>query len=103
MKTVTLPKNVINLLDVISGKNYEEKIKHLTMEFVQNKLKECKEEIFKFEIKYGMEFKDFENKWNNNEIKNRHSHEIEKDYIEWEAIEMEKTQWLYKLIEMRCE
>jgi hypothetical protein len=55
MKTVSLPKNITELLDmaIIRGKTYEEKIEMLALDSFVSKLKECNEEILEFETKYG--------------------------------------------------
>jgi len=103
MKTVSLPKNITELLDmeIIRGKTYEEKIEMLALDSFVSKLKECNEEIFEFETKYGMSFDEFEKAWDEDEIRDKHSHEVETDYIEWEAIEQEKSRWLSVLRKMR--
>jgi hypothetical protein len=103
MKTVSLPKNITELLDmeIIRGKTYEEKIEMLALDSFVSKLKECNEEILEFETKYGMSFGEFEKAWDEDEIWDKHSHEVETDYIEWEAIEQEKSRWLSVLRKMR--
>jgi hypothetical protein len=65
------------------------------------KCKECNEEILEFETKYGMSFGEFEKAWDADGIRAKHSHEVEIDYIEWEAIEQEKSRWLSVLRKMR--
>jgi hypothetical protein len=103
MKTVSLPKNITELLDmeIIRGKTYEEKIEMLALDSFVSKLKECNEEILEFETKYGLSFGEFEKAWDEDEIRDKHSHEVETDYIEWEAIEQEKSRWLSVLRKMR--
>jgi len=39
-----------------------------------------------FEAKYGIQFEEFAAKWNADKIPNRYSHEIERDYMEWESL-----------------
>ncbi len=65
------------------------------MEIVKSKIKECNELIAHFESKYGMKFEEFKIKWKTGKIKDRYSHEVESDYIEWEALEMEKRKIIY--------
>jgi hypothetical protein len=103
MKMVSLPKNITELLDmeIIRGKTYEEKIEMLALDSFVSKLKECNEEILEFETKYGMSFGEFEKAWDEDGIRDKHSHEVETDYIEWEAIEQEKSRWLSVLRKMR--
>ncbi|MCF6156338.1 MAG: hypothetical protein E3K36_14105 [Candidatus Brocadia sp.] len=47
-------------------------------------------EILKFEEKYGVSFSEFEKTWDEGRIKDRHGHETESDFIDWEMLEMEK-------------
>ena len=41
-----------------------------------------------------MKFEEFRRAWEAEKIKDKYSHEVEADYIEWEALEMEKERWL---------
>ncbi len=103
MKTISLPRNITELLDmeIIRGKTYEEKIEMLALGSFVSKLKECNEEILEFETKYGMSFGEFEKAWDEDRIRDKHSHKVESDYIEWEAIELEKSRWLSVLRKIR--
>ena len=103
MKTISLPRNITELLDmeIIRGKTYEEKIEMLALDSFVSKLKECNEEILEFETKYGMSFGEFEKAWDEDGIRDKHSHKVESDYIEWEAIEQEKSRWLSVLRKIR--
>jgi len=103
MKTISLPRNITELLDieVIRGKTYVEKIEMLALDSFVSKLKECNEEILEFETEYGMSFGEFEKAWDEDRIRDKHSHKVESDYIEWEAIEQEKSRWLSVLRKIR--
>ena len=105
MKTISLPRNITELLDmeIIRGKTYEEKIEMLALGSFVSKLKECNEEILEFETRYGMSFREFGKAWDEGKIRDKHSHEVESDYIEWEAIEMEKNRWLSVLRKTRSD
>lgn len=58
----------------------------------------CEDEIARFETKYGEYFADFARAWERDEIPNGRSHEVERDYMEWEGLIVER-QTLYTLIE----
>ncbi|WP_456474235.1 hypothetical protein [Candidatus Pyrohabitans sp.] len=94
MVTLTLDEKAKNILDVFAGRDYREKLSNLANEAIMAKIKECNELIANFEAKYKMKFEEFRHAWESEEIKERHSHEVEADYIEWEALEMEKEKWL---------
>jgi len=94
MSIIELPEDVLEILDIVQGRTYEEKIRILAVEKIQSNLEECNRGILKYESKYGMTFEEFRNLWDKSEIKNKYSIEVETDYIEWEALEMEKKHWL---------
>jgi len=84
---VELPEDVLEILDMVQGETYEEKIRILAVEKVQSDLEECNRGILKYESKYGMTFEEFKDLWDKSEIKDKYSTEVEADYIEWEALE----------------
>jgi len=94
MSIVKLPEDIKELLDIIQGESYEEKIKVLAIEKIRSNLEECNKNILRYETKYGMTFEEFKKLWDEDKIENKFSHEVETDYIEWEALEMEKKHWL---------
>ena len=49
------------------------------------KLKETQEQRERFEERYQMDFEAFKQAWNEDQIPNKHSYEVERDYWEWEA------------------
>ena len=58
------------------------------------RLKECEESLFQFESRYGMDFESFTKAWDEDEISEKHSHEVERDYMEWEGFHGEKRKLL---------
>ncbi|MGB9683212.1 MAG: hypothetical protein ACPL1I_09560 [bacterium] len=102
MNIIGLSEDVLEILDIIQGGTYEEKIKILAIEKVKLNLEECNREILKYESKYGMTFNEFRDLWDKGEIENKYSHEVETDYIEWEALEMEKKHWLSILKKLKA-
>jgi hypothetical protein len=63
-------------------------------EVLVNRLKEYNNRISSFEAKYGMPFVEFALAWDNDRIPDKHSHEVEGDYMDWEALEMSKKKLL---------
>jgi len=61
------------------------------------KLRECEEKIVEFEAKYGMTFEEFKESWNTKKITDKYSHRVERGYMEWEGLQMEKKRWLSTL------
>ncbi|MEK6657174.1 MAG: hypothetical protein AABY58_07000 [Nitrospirota bacterium] len=53
------------------------------------------------EEKYGVSFKEFEKMRDEGKIKDKYSHEIEGDFIDWEMLEMEKRELLSALSKLK--
>ena len=53
---------------------------------VRLKLQEGEHQVTKFENRYGMSFEQFQQAWENDQIADKHSYALEKDYWEWEAL-----------------
>ena len=56
-----------------------------TKDLVRLKLKEAEEQRKQFVERYQMDFETFKQAWNEGQIPNKHSYEVERDYWEWEA------------------
>ena len=97
METLTLTKNVVENLNFVSGKTTEKKVINLLRDNAAFRLKECEEKIFILEAKYGMTFEGFRNAWKQGRIANKYSHEVERNYMEWEGFQTEKKNWLTAL------
>ena len=94
MITITIDEKTKRMLDAFSGRDYKEKFGNLIRESIKAKIKECNELISKFETKYKVEFEEFKKLWEADKIEEKHSYEVETDFLEWEALEMEKAEWL---------
>lgn len=57
-------------------------------------LQACERESRQYELKYGMAFGEFAALWEKDEIPERWSHSVERDYMEWEGLEAERKNWL---------
>lgn len=97
MRTVQLAEDVLAGLELVEGKDIEEKLSHLIRANILLRLKECDEVLFRYESKYGMEFASFTQAWDQGEIRYKHSHEVERDFMEWEGFSLEKRK-LFKAL-----
>lgn len=102
MKTITISEDLLSKLETVEGKEINEKILNLLETNVLMRLRECEDMIFKYESKYGMDFESFKNAWEQGIIKDKYSHKVERDFIEWEGFESERRQWLKLLNDMRA-
>ena len=101
MSTVTLPENIMQMLDIVPGETAQDKIMSLLVESAASRLRECDARILELETKYGMGFAEFEREWKSNKIASKYSYPVEKDYMEWEGFQTEKKQWLAILRDFR--
>ncbi len=85
------------LVDSFGQEVLKEKIHGFFISALENQLEVYSREILKFEKKYGISFSEFEKKWDEGNIENKHSHEIEGDFMDWEMMEMEKKELLSAL------
>ena len=67
-------------------------------DWVRLRLKEAKEERDAFERRYGMDFAAFQRAWQEGRIPDAHSHQVERDYREWEATVTDEQQ-LQRMLE----
>lgn len=95
MQTVSLSDKLIRVLeDFTPGVNLEAKLENLTRENLEHQIRECNEALSRFEAKYGLTFADFARAWQEDTVPNKHSHKVERDFMEWEARHMEKADLL---------
>lgn len=86
MKTMRVPETLTDILEYLEGETFDKKLVHLIANDLKNRLHACSQRIVEFEAKYGMEFEEFERAWKEGQIPNAHSHEVERDYMEWESL-----------------
>ena len=86
MIETTVFKPIHKILADLTGEMRFDVALHLaTKDLVRLKLKEAGEQRKRFEDRYQMGFEAFKRAWNEGQIPNRHSYEVERDYWEWEA------------------
>ena len=95
MKVVSLSDRVVRVLEEVApGTSLEVKLENLTREALEHHLRICNEALTHLEAKYGMTFADFARVWKEGSIPNKYSHEVERDFMEWEARHLEKEDLL---------
>lgn len=73
------------LVDLTGETRFDVALQVATKDLVRLKLKEAAEQRKRFEERYQMDFEAFKQAWNEGQIPNKHSYEVERDYWEWEA------------------
>ncbi len=86
MIEATISKPIHKILADLTGEIRFDVALHLaTKDLVRLKLREAGEQRKRFEERYQMEFEAFKQAWNEGQIPNKYSYEVERDYWEWEA------------------
>jgi hypothetical protein len=78
----------------IDNELYKALVESFGQEVPETQLEKYTGEILNFEKKYGTSFNEFEKMWDEGRIENKHSYEIEGDFMDWEMMEMEKKDLL---------
>lgn len=69
-------------------------IEAVTLDALRMRLREVAEQLGMFESRYGRAFEEFEVDWNAARVADRFSHRVERDFMEWEALTMERRELL---------
>ena len=86
MIEATISKPIHKILVDLTGETRFDVALHVaTKDLVCLKLKETEEQRKRLEERYQMDFEAFKQAWNEGQIPNKHSYEVERDYWEWEA------------------
>lgn len=101
MPIVTVSEKLVRVLEAfVPGEDLETKLGNVTRERLESQLRECNTALSSFETKYGMPFAEFAVAWQADNIPQRRSHEVERDFMEWEARQMEHTDLLAAVQEL---
>lgn len=86
MNQISISKPVYRILTSVTGEHRAEVALELAArDLLRLKLKEVEQQIANFEAKYHQSFAEFKQAWLANEIADKHSFQVERDYWEWEA------------------
>lgn len=100
--TLEIDKDIYNALVESFGEDMlKDKISDILLSAIESRVEQYTREILKFEEKYGVPFKDFEQMWDKGNIKDKHSHVVESDFIDWEMLDMEKKELLSALSKLK--
>ncbi|MBI3361566.1 MAG: hypothetical protein HY023_10715 [Chloroflexi bacterium] len=90
MVALSLSPQVAEYLGHVKGQTAEEKVLALLEAYISGQLKECEREMGDYEVKYRSTFAEFAEAWATDNIPDKHSHAVERDYMEWEGLEAER-------------
>lgn len=85
---MTISTNILKALTEITGEpRVELAIMEIIKDSVEHRIQKIEQEIKTLEKKYSMNFKEFEQKFQREQIPDQYSYETERDYLEWEGLE----------------
>jgi len=85
------------VLGGVTGETPRQKITYLLRREIIRCLEECKRELMELEIKYGMEYDDFQEKLSAGDLGHEFGYELEMDVMRWDDLVQEKKHWLRQL------
>lgn len=94
MSALDIATETLSYLDYVEGETVTDKILSLVAVHFAIQVQACEREIRQYELKYGTTFTEFAALWEKDEIPERWSHPVERDYMEWEGLETERKKWL---------
>lgn len=97
MTTLALSPQIASHVKSIEGRTNDDKLLRLLETYLTSQIRACEQEISHYEVKYRSTFPEFAQAWQRDEISNKRSHEVERDYMEWEGLVAEKQGWLERL------
>lgn len=87
MAEIPISKPLYKILIELTGERRFDVALHLaTKDWVRLKLQEAEQQIKSFEQRYEMSFEKFQQAWENDQITDKFSYAVEKDYWEWETV-----------------
>jgi hypothetical protein len=91
---MAISASVLKALTEITGEPRAElAIREIMKDSIEHRIEKIENEIKALEKKHSMNFKEFEQKFQKEQIPNQYSYEIEKDYLEWEGLETRLTKY----------
>jgi len=99
--TIELSQRVRPVLNSIAGETPDQKIAHLLLSEIRHHLEACERERLDLEIKYGVEYADFEQRLRDGELGDEFGYALEMDALRWADLIAEKKHWLQQLSILR--
>jgi hypothetical protein len=86
MTETIVSKPLYKILTELTGEQrFDVALQMATKDLVRLKLQEAEQQIKSFEKRYGMAFEKFQQAWETDQITDKYSYDVEKDYWEWET------------------
>lgn len=97
MQELTIAPETLTYFEYVEGETLTDKILALIKGYFVQQLQACEQEIREYELRYGLTFTAFSERWEAGDIPEAWSYPVERDYMEWEGLEAERKNWLTQL------
>lgn len=89
---MTVTKSLEKILIDLTGEPMVEVALHVALkDVISHRLELIESGINKMEERYHVAFHEFKRKWEKGQIEQKYSHDVEKDYWEWEGLVSRKN------------
>ncbi|MEW6096003.1 MAG: hypothetical protein AB1567_05705 [bacterium] len=89
---IAIPKSTLKVLSDLTGEVVFNRALNVALkDSIEHRLEKIGKNLETYQTKYGMKFDDFKILWNQGNVKNQSSYEVEKDFLEWEGLIMRKA------------
>lgn len=97
MENVAIAPETLPYFEYVEGETFTNKMLALIRGYFVQQLQACEQEIRDYEVRYGITFVEFAERWENGAILDPWAHSTERDYMEWEGLAAERKNWLTQL------
>ncbi|MBL7065132.1 MAG: hypothetical protein ISS49_13125 [Anaerolineae bacterium] len=94
VRMLELTPPLFTALRSIKGENLRQKLARLLASQLRRNLEACEREALDLEIKYGLEYKEFQARLGAGELGDEFAYELERDAMRWSDLRVEKRHWL---------
>ncbi|MFZ1753962.1 MAG: hypothetical protein WBO46_21730 [Caldilineaceae bacterium] len=97
MTTIEIASPLAPVLEQFSGRTFSEKIAGVLSREIQRYLMECDAGMLELEIRYGMDYPEFQRSLEVGELGDEFQFQLEIDATRWSDLLTEKRHWLSQL------
>lgn len=97
MTTIEIAPPLAPVLEQFSGRTFTQKIAGVLSREIQRYLLECEEGMLELEIRYGMDYPEFQRSLEGGELGDEFQFQLEMDATRWSDLITEKRHWLSQL------
>lgn len=94
VRMLELTPPLFTALESIEGENLRQKLARLLASQLRQNLEACEREALNLEIKYGLNYEEFQARLETGELGDEFAYDLERDALRWGDLRAEKQHWL---------